>query len=61
MEWLVALGKVVGASPAVVTKIIGDEEAGSSAAFGAQRAGFDSPISDQNKICRFHSVGLVKK
>jgi len=25
----------------------GDEEAGSSAAFGAQRAGFDSPISDQ--------------
>jgi hypothetical protein len=27
---------------------IGDEEAGSSAAFGAQRAGFDSRVSDQN-------------
>lgn len=27
--------------------IIGDEEAGSSAAFGTQRAGFDSPVSDQ--------------
>lgn len=26
---------------------IGDEEAGSSAAFGVQRAGFDSPVSDQ--------------
>ena len=30
-----------------IERNIGDEEAGSSAAFGAQRAGFDSRVSDQ--------------